>query len=194
MTLEYFVNRERINKDVKLLVVGVAKVMGIKSIKTRRKLHMALLRGRYGFLSCKNFAPPASKSLKTSLLNCLSVWTLVCPCHLRNIKGECMVQPGKIQTLLNDSYGIQRRKDHSRRRCDCARGWRKRRTGAFLPGNIRVRLSARYCLPHVNYENISTFLHFVLNFLPTPRASWHTITTEDWLFHFLSKLAFFSWR
>lgn len=56
------------------------------------------------------------------------------------------------------------------------------------------RLSPRYCLPHANYENISTFLHFVLNFLPSPRASWHTITTEDWLFHFLSKLTFFSWR
>ena len=32
-------------------------------------------------------------------------------------------------------------------------------------------LSARYCLPHASYENIYTFLHFVLNFLTTPRAS-----------------------
>ena len=29
-----------------------------------------------------------------------------------------------------------------------------------------------------------------MNFLTTPRASWHTITTEDWLFQVLSRLAF----
>ena len=66
--------------------------------------------------------------------------------------------------------------------------------GAFAPRTRsmtwKIWLSARYCLPHANYENIYTFLHFVLNFLTTPRASWHTITTEYWLFHVLSKLAF----
>ena len=63
-------------------------------------------------------------------------------------------------------------------------------SGFQLPGpstsSRTFWLSARYCLPHASYENIYTFLHFVLNFLTTPRASWHTITTEDWLFHVLS--------
>ena len=50
-----------------------------------------LVRGRPGFLSWENFAPPVSNSLNTSLLNCLFALfcscTFVCSCHLRNKWG-----------------------------------------------------------------------------------------------------------
>lgn len=66
-----------------------------------------------------DFAPSASNSMNTSLLDCSSIalfGTFVCPFHLRKTNEERVAQQKSILTLLNDSIWHRKKKKNNNKK------------------------------------------------------------------------------